>query len=324
MRVLVTGAFGYVGRALTLRLLEAGHEVIATTHRPKPHDHRLGAARSGAVQVIEADLRDRDRLRHAVEDSNIDAVCHLAALTRVRESFDHPERYHAVNATGTATLLDALAESRPHSAGPIPFVLASTAAVYGAPARQPIAEDETPAPTSPYGESKLAAERHLQDRASARTIAPIILRAFNVAGSVAGFGDPDESRIISRTLLAAAELRPPLMLNGDGSAVRDFVHVDDVAHAYLLALSAATTPSPGPTPTLRAYNVGATAASVREIIATVEAVTGRRVPLIQRPPQPEVPMLLADTSRIRNDLGWKPERSSLAEIVADTWSTIPH
>ena len=316
MRLLVTGSFGYVGRAVTLRLLEAGHEVVAMTHR----DRRGRIAGFDAVQVVEADLRDRDRLRHAVD--RIDGVCHLAALTRVRESFERPDEYHAVNVGGTSALLELLAETRGPSADPVPFVQASTAAVYGAPQTQPITEDAVPAPTSPYGESKLAAEQVVRDHAAAGTIAAIGLRAFNVAGSVAGFGDPDDSRIIPRTLLAAARLRPPLTLNGDGSAVRDFVHVDDVARAYLLALTALDRGRGGEFRGLRIYNVGATGASVREIIAAVESVTGRQVPIVRRPPQPEVPMLLADTGRIRDELGWKPERSSLHELVADTWETV--
>jgi UDP-glucose 4-epimerase len=311
VRILVTGAFGYVGRAVTLRLLDAGHEVVALT-RPRS-DHQLVAGFDN-VHVIEADLRDRDHLHIAVE--GMDGVCHLAALTRVRESFERPDEYHAVNVGGTTALLEALAETRGSGAAAIPFVLASTAAVYGAPETQPITEDAAPAPTSPYGESKLAAEQAVRTHAAAGAVAAIVLRAFNVAGGVAGFGDPDESRIIPRTLLAAAGLRPALTVNGDGTAVRDFVHVDDVARAYLSALTTLDRPSAGEP---RIYNVGATGASVREIIAAVESVTGRQVPVVRGPAQPEVPVLLADTGRIRGELGWKPERSSLEELVADTW-----
>lgn len=323
LRVLVTGSFGYVGRAVTLRLLEAGHEVVAMTHRSRRESDRERIAEFEAVQVVEADLRDRDQLRDAVE--GIDGVCHLAALTRVRESFERPDEYHAVNVGGTMALLDLLAETRRPGTGAIPFVQASTAAIYGAPETQPITEDVAPAPMSPYGESKFAAERVVRDHAASGTVVAIGLRAFNVAGSVAGFGDPDESRIIPRTLLAAAGLLPPLTLNGDGSAVRDFVHVDDVARAYVLALAALARGRGGKFQGLHIYNVGATGASVREIIAAVESVTGRQVPVVRRPApagQTEVPMLLADTSRIRSELEWKPERSSLEEIVADTWTVV--
>ncbi|HEV2345879.1 MAG TPA: NAD-dependent epimerase/dehydratase family protein [Actinocrinis sp.] len=332
MRVLVTGAFGYVGRAVTLRLLEAGHEVVALTRRRR-QDATAGFDADG-LYVVEADVRDHDRLRVAVDGiggiGGIGGVCHLAALTRVRESFEQPDEYHAVNVGGTAALLESLTSARGGDSRPIAFVQASTAAIYGAPEAQPIAEDAVPAPTSPYGSSKLAAEQAVRDAVldhaaepnpapshrTARAIGAINLRVFNAAGSVAGFGDPDESRIIPRTLLAAAGLRPPLALNGDGSAVRDFVHVDDVARAYVLALGHSRAGE------FRTYNVGATGASVREIIAAVESVTGRRVPIEPRPPQPEPPMLLADTARIRDELGWKPERSSLEEMVADTWTVL--
>lgn len=309
MRVLVTGAFGYVGRALTPRLLDAGHDVVALTSR-----RRAEIAQPDRVRVAVADLRDRERLRAAIDEAGgIDAVCHLAALTRVRESFERPDDYRAVNVGGTATLLESLAAA---GTEPIAFVQASTASIYGAPVTQPVGESAEPAPTSPYGESKLAAERVLRDHAATRTVGAISLRVFNAAGSVAGYGDPDETRIIPRTLLAAAGLRPALSLNGDGSAIRDFVHVDDVARAYVAALDGCRAGES------QVYNVGATGASVREIIAVVESVTGRRVPVERRPPQQEPPMLLAHTGRIRDELGWKPERSSLEEMIADTWTAM--
>lgn len=314
MRVLVTGAFGYVGRVLTRRLLGAGHDVVALTSRPGGESD----AHDGRLRVRVVDVRDRERLRAVIGAAGgFDAVCHLAALTRVRESFQRPDEYQAVNVGGTATLLELLAEARRAGGGePVAFVQASTASIYGAPRTQPITESAEPAPTSPYGETKLAAERAVRDHAAMGTVGAICLRAFNVAGSVAGYGDPDETRIIPRTLLAAAGLRPALTLNGDGSAVRDFVHVDDVALAYLAALEGCR---PGQ---FRVYNVGATGASVREIIAVAEAVTGRPVPVERRAAQQEPPMLLADTRRIRDELGWRPQRSSLREMVADTWSAL--
>ncbi|MGH3417212.1 MAG: NAD-dependent epimerase/dehydratase family protein, partial [Actinocrinis sp.] len=273
MRVLVTGAFGYVGRAVVPRLLAAGHQVVAVTRDAGR------APAGGQVHVVEAFLDDRERLR--AEVARIDAVCHLAALTRVRESFARPDEYRAVNVGGTITLLDLLAERRQAAGTVIPFVFASTAAVYGAPERQPIAEDTEPAPASPYGQSKLDAENEVRRGAAKGEIGAVVLRAFNVAGSVASFGDPDETRIIPRAVLAAAGLRPPLAVNGDGSAVRDYVHVDDLARAYVLALGACR---PGG---FELYNVGATGASVRDILAAVRRVTGREVPVVHNPPQPE-------------------------------------
>jgi UDP-glucose 4-epimerase len=264
--------------------------------------------------VVTADLGERDGLRTAVAD--VDAICHLAALTGVRESFKRPNEYRVINTEGTIALLDLAVEAGRRAGRPVRFVQASTAAVYGAPTKQPIDESAVPAPTSPYGESKLAADEALREFAATGRIAAISLRAFNVAGSVAGYGDPGETRIIPRTLRVAAGLQPSLAINGDGSAVRDFVHVDDVARAYVLALDACRAGQ------FQVYNVGATGAGVREIVAAAESVTGRAVPVVHNPPQPEPPVLLADTRRIRAELGWRPERSSLEEIISDTWAAL--
>jgi len=309
MRVLVTGAFGYVGRAVTLRLIEAGHEVVALSSRGRSDEER-----ARVHSVVFADLGERLGLDAAV--AGVDAICHLAALTGVRESFKRPNEYRAINTDGTAALLELAAEEGRRTERPIRFVQGSTAAVYGAPAKQPIDEDAVPDPTSPYGESKLAADEAVHKFADAGWIAAVSLRAFNVAGSVDGRGDPGRTRIIPKTLRVAAGLEPQLRINGDGSAVRDFVHVDDLARAYLLALGACRVGE------YRCYNVGATGAAVREIVATAEAVTGRAVPVVHDPPQPEPPVLLADTRRIRAELGWSPQRSTLAELVSDTWTDL--
>lgn len=219
-----------------------------------------------------------------------------------------------MNAGGTVALLDALAAASRSLAPRV--ILGSTAAVYGAPERQPISEDTVPAPSNPYGVSKLAADDALRVRAEAGEIEAVSLRCFNISGAVSGVGDADESRIIPKAVAVAAGRYPHLEMNGDGDAVRDFVHVDDLARAYVLALEASTSAP------YRLYNVGATAASMREIVATVERVTGKPVPVVHRPPQPEPPRLVADISRITTDLGWKPERSSLEALVADAWSAV--
>jgi UDP-glucose 4-epimerase len=316
MRILVTGAFGYVGRAVSRRLVDAGHEVVALTGRTSP---QAAPAYGGdrPLHVAAADLRDRAALRDALEGLDLDAVCHLAALTRVRESFEKPDEYRAVNTQGTLNLMDVLGETAPRPPDrPLRFVHGSTAAVYGAPERQPIDEDAVPAPTSPYGTSKLAADEAVLARAADGRIAAVVLRAFNAAGSVGGHGDPDESRIIPKALLVAAGRHPHLTVNGDGTAVRDFVHVDDLARAYLLALDGCTAGA------ARIYNVGATGASVADIVAAARTVTGRPVSVVHQPPQPEPPMLLADTRRIRDELGWEPKRSSLDELLADSWEAV--
>ncbi|MFF4292518.1 NAD-dependent epimerase/dehydratase family protein [Streptomyces vinaceus] len=309
MRVLVTGAYGFVGNAVVRRLAEAGHDTVALTHRPAD----VPVPELPVSHVFRGDIRDGEALREALE--GVQGVCHLAALTRVRESFEHPEEYEAVNAGGTVTLLDALAAASTVSQAPT-VVLGSTAAVYGAPEQQPIGEDTVPAPSNPYGTSKLAADRALQARAETGAIKAVSLRCFNISGAVSGVGDADESRIIPKAVAVAAGRYPQLEMNGDGDAVRDFVHVDDLARAYVMALEANTPAS------YRVYNVGATPASMREIVATVERVTGRGVPVLHRPPQPEPPRLVADISRITADLGWKPERSRLEQLVSDAWSVV--
>jgi UDP-glucose 4-epimerase len=308
MRVLVTGAFGFLGTAVVERLTASGHEVVALSSR-------AGAAGSPmtAVEVVRGDVRDASAMERAV--NGVDAACHLAALTRVRESFERPQEYVDVNVNGTRVLVSAMRREADRTGKALRIVQASTAAVYGTPVRQPIDESATPAPTSPYGESKLAADQAILDAASSQLTA-VIFRIFNIAGAVAGRTDEDLSRIIPKALAVAHGSAPQLEINGDGTAVRDFVHVDDLARAFAVAVDhTLTSPS-------AVFNVGATGASVAEIIEAVEHVTGKQLRVEHLPPKPEPPRLLADTSRVRAELGWKPERSSLIEIVTDAWQVV--
>src|SRR5579884_1552692 len=293
MRVLVTGAFGFLGTAVVRRLAMAGHEVVALTSRAK---NRPSAE---IASVARGDIRDTSAMARAVAD--VDAVCHLAALTRVRESFERPNEYFDVNEGGTAALVSAMSAEAERSGRPLRIVHASTAAVYGTPTHQPIDENAPPAPTSPYGESKLAADRLIL-AASTPQMSAVIFRIFNIAGAVAGRTDDDQSRIIPKALAVARGAASRLQVNGDGSAVRDFVHVDDLARAFVLAIDHPLSSHAS------VFNVGATGASVAEIIETVQHVTGKLLPVEHQPPKPEPPRLLADTSRIRAELEWKPER----------------
>ncbi|GLZ12413.1 UDP-glucose 4-epimerase GalE [Actinomadura sp. NBRC 104425] len=300
MRVLVTGAAGYVGYAVGRRLVAAGHAVDGLV-RDAGQDLPPG------VRPLVGDLLDPPALR-AVLTEPYDAVCHLAALTRVRESFEEPLRFFAVNVQGTVNLLDLLATGTR-------VVYGSTAAVYGTPEWQPIHEDQTPAPASPYGASKLAAEQVVRWHARTGAIGAVVLRTFNVAGAVDGRGDPDPTRLIPRALAVAAGEAPHLEINGAGDAVREYVHVDDLADAHVRALSAVR---PGED---RVYNVGSGApVSVRDVVAAVEKVTGRRVPTVRRPPRPEPPLLISDATAVRHDLGWRPRRSELPRMIADAWA----
>jgi UDP-glucose 4-epimerase len=307
MRVLVTGAFGFIGTAVVRRLSLAGHDVVALTHQPRG----TPVSASLASEVVYADILDARAIRSAVP--SLDAVCHLAGLSRVRESFDRPAEYQQVNAAGTRILVDALKAEGEKSGEPVAFVQASTHAVYGAPKHQPIAEDTALEPTSPYGQSKAEAEDTVAVATGTGALGAVCLRLFNVAGATAGRTDTDQTHIIPRTLAVAAGRVTHLGLNGDGRAIRDFVHVEDVAAAFLLALKACRRGA------FAVYNVGSTAASMLDVIAAAEQVTGRVVPVVHNPPKAEPTVIVADTTRINRELSWMPEYSSLSQIISDAW-----
>ena len=247
---------------------------------------------------------------------DVDAVCHLAALTLVRESFEQPARYFRVNVTGTLNLLDAMTGEAPRSGHKLRLVFASTCAVYGAPERQPITEAQIPVPGNPYGASKLAAETAIGYQATLGAIGAVTLRTFNVAGASDGHGDQDTTSIIPRTLLAAAGEADSLTINGDGSAIREYIHVSDLARAYVAALDVAE-------PGHRVYNVGSgVGVSVREVIEATERITGRPVPVRWGKPTSESRELRADSSLIKADLGWQPSRSTLDTIVTNAWQAL--
>lgn len=309
MRVLVTGAFGFIGTAVVAQLAAAGHDVVALTH--KPPGTLLPASRARAV--IHGDIRDAGAIRAAVRD--VDAVCHLAALSVVRDSFARPAEYHQVNALGTRSVVAALAARMTECGNSALFVHASTHAVYG-PSAQPIAETAPVAPMSPYGHSKVAAEDAIAAAARAGALSAVCLRLANVAGAVDGKTDTELNRLIPRALAVAAGRAPVLGINGNGSTIRDYVHVADAADAFLLALEACHRRN------FALYNVGATAASTMDIITAAEQITGRAIPVIHNPPTDESPMMVADITRIGRELSWVPRRSSLNAIIGDAWDVI--
>jgi len=293
---LVTGARGYLGGAVVTALREAGHEPVAHA----------------------GDVLDAGALAAAV--TGADGVVHLAALSRVREAAADPERCRRVNVDGTRIALAATVAEASRRREPLRFVLTSTAAVYGAAAStgagRPIPETAPDAPLGPYAMSKAAAERRVDEahREAGGGLGATVLRIFNVAGATGAGGDGDATRLIPRVLRVAAGLEEHLEVYGDGTAVRDYVHVADVADAVVLAFAQA---EPG---TRRRFNVGATPASVLDVVAAAERVTGRRVPVVHRPGNPgEAPDLRADTSAAREVLGWRPRRSGLDRMVRDQW-----
>lgn len=312
MAVLVTGAAGYVAGAVVEALATAGEQVVALVRRPVTDPASLGLP--PGVEVVAADICDTDQLAAAGVDRGFDGVCHLAALTRVRGSRTDPLAYFGVNVEGTRRLLEALVRGAQRTGRPTKVVLASTCAVYGEPARQPVAETEPAVPTTPYGATKLAAEQVLAAVAATGVLGAVALRSFNVAGAAGRHGDPDLTRLIPRAVAVAAGLAPALPVNGDGTVAREYLHVADAADAYALALKAAR---PGRS---TIYNIGSGhPATIAEVVATVEEITGRRLARQRQPAADEPALLVADSSRIRAELGWSSPRSTLRRIVADAW-----
>jgi UDP-glucose 4-epimerase len=306
MRVLVTGAAGYVGWAVVHELAAVGDEVVALVHR-------TDVSFPAAIEKRKADLLDAASLALAME--GVEAICHLAALTQVRASMLHPTLYYRVNVGGTINLLDALAEKSRRGSAPGSFVLASTCQVYGASTAQPIAEDAALQNMNPYAASKAACEQLVGWHAASGSVGATTLRIFNAAGSATGRGDRDLSRIIPKAVAMATGSCPRVEVNGEGTAIRDFVAVRDVARAFVSADHAS---NPG---RHAVYNVGATPASVRDVIAVAEQVTGQSVSVRHLPAhRAEPPVLTADTSRIRAALGWQPECSGLEQMVRGQWS----
>lgn len=297
-RVLVTGGLGFLGRAVTRDLLDAGHEVAVLTRR---HD----------TTAVTGDVRDRTRMREVVAAGGYDAICHLAALTRPRDSVADPLTYFDVNATGTLNLLLAVEPGTR-------FVFVSTNQVCGSRHAEPLREDLPPDPESPYAASKLAAEQLVAAYAATGAIGAITLRLFNIAGAMAGVTDTDETRIIPNTLRALTGELPYVTLNGDGTAVRDFVHLADVAAAVRRALAVATAG------THRVFHIGSgNGSSMADVVRAAEAAAGRRVAVKRMPPKPEPQLLVADNRRARAEMGWEPARSDLAQMVADAWDAWP-
>ncbi|MFG2060451.1 NAD-dependent epimerase/dehydratase family protein [Micromonospora sp. NPDC048871] len=307
MHVLVTGGLGFLGHAVTLDLLAAGHRVTVMSRG------RTEAKPPAGGELVIGDIRDRERVAEIVKENEYDGVVHLAALTSGRDSLTDPLSYFDVNTAGTLNLLvalDAMRETR----APASLVFASTNIVYGSQYSGGLSEDLDVRPESPYAASKVAAEQMVSAYAATGAIGAVIVRPFNIAGSVDGVGDTDPARIIPNVFRAITGQRDHVTLNGDGSAVRDFVHLADVASGIRLALLACT---PGRN---RTINLGSgIGTSMAAVVATAEQVTGHPVAVRHMPPKPEPPKLVADISRARADLNWRPTRSGLSEMLADAW-----
>jgi UDP-glucose 4-epimerase len=313
MKLLVTGGAGYIGSIVSRQLIDAGHEVVVLDNLERGH---RGAVAS-AARLLELDLRDGDAIRAALAEG-FDGVLHFAALALVSESVSYPERYYRTNVTGTLNLLEAM-----HDASVPRLVFSSTCAVYGQPDEVPIREDAPPRPANAYGASKLAVDGMITDFCVAHGLGAVSLRYFNVAGASGGAGEDHqpETHLIPNILRTAQGRNPQFEVFGtdyptpDGTAIRDYIHIEDLSNAHLLALEAAT---PG---RHAIYNLGTgNGFSVREVIAAARAVTGVEIPVVERARRPgDPPRLVAASEKIRAELGWEP-RHDLTRMVADAWA----
>ncbi len=314
MNVFITGGAGYIGGTVARMLLAAGHQV--TIFDNFCHSRR-SAVPSGAT-LVEGSLADRSVLESALGAAQFDGVMHFAALIEAGESMKLPELYFRNNTAGTLTLLEAMLAT-----GQQKIVFSSTAACYGEPERTPILEDARLAPTNPYGESKLLSEHMMRWENVAHGLRFAALRYFNVAGAIEGYGEnhEPESHLIPLILDVALGRRASIKIFGtnyptaDGTCVRDYIHVEDLADAHLLALAALETRD------RMIYNIGnGQGFTVLQVIDSVRRVTGHAIPVEvhdRRPGDPAV--LVASSEAIQRDLGWKPRHGELDNIIASAW-----
>jgi UDP-glucose 4-epimerase len=313
VKLLVTGGAGYIGSIVAQRLLAGGHDVVVLDNLERGHRE---AVPEGA-RLIEADLRDAERVRDAVAEG-FDGALHFAAYALVAESVAQPEVYYRNNVVGSLNLLDAL-----RAADVKRLVFSSTCAVYGEPEVVPIPETTPPRPVNSYGASKLAVDGMIGDECRAHGLGAVSLRYFNVAGASGHLGEDHEpeTHLIPNVLRAVQGLQPEVKIFGtdyptpDGTAIRDYIHIEDLAHAHVLALEHTRAGEH------QIFNLGSgDGYSVREVIDAVGRVAGRDVPAAEADRRPgDPPRLVAANAKIRSELGWAPTKS-LTDMVADAWA----
>ena len=315
MTVLVTGAAGYIGSVVAERLLEHGHAVAVIDDLSQGH---RAAVPAGAA-FVKGDLRDRTRLAEVMSAVRPDAVVHLAAEALVGESATEPAKFFEVNVSGGLNLLDTM-----RAAGVRRLVFSSTAAVYGEPEEVPIREDAPLRPVNAYGASKLAFEQALPWYASAYGLRHVSLRYFNACGATAERGEHHvpETHLIAILLEVALGLRPEIRIFGndydtpDGTCIRDYVHVADIADAHLLALDRIDRIESG------AFNLGnGTGFSNREVVEAARRITGHPIPTVAADRRAGDPArLVASADRARAVLEWSPRHPGLDEMIATAWA----
>ncbi|MBZ5645632.1 MAG: UDP-glucose 4-epimerase GalE [Acidobacteriia bacterium] len=313
MRILVTGGAGYIGSVVVEELLAAGQHTVVYDNLSLGH---RDAVLPGA-EFVQGEILDRQTLESALTKHGIDAVIHMAANALVGESCENPAKYYTNNLVTSLALLEAM-----RATGVSRLVLSSTAAVYGESQKPLIDESDATRPTNPYGETKLAFERACHWYEQAYGMRYVSLRYFNAAGATKHCGerhDP-ETHLIPLILQAAAKLRPHVEIFGDdyptpdGTCVRDYIHVSDLAHAHVLALDYLKRSSGN-------FNLGCGGGhSVMEVVETARSVTGREIPVRIGPRRPGDPaVLVASSEKIKRELGWVPEKQELRTIITSAW-----
>jgi UDP-glucose 4-epimerase len=314
MNVLVVGGAGYIGSHCVRQLLAAGHRPVVLDNLSQGHR----AAIPAGVPLVTGEMDDQDLVRSALREHRVELVMHFAALINVGESVREPERYHRNNVVATLGLLAAMEAEDVRR-----FVFSSTCATYGIPERMPMSEDLPQRPINPYGQNKLDVEQALRARASEGRLSFAAFRYFNAAGAAEdgaiGEDHAPETHLIPLAVAAALGRRPPLEVFGndyptpDGTCLRDYVHVDDLARAHIAAFPKLEAPGAA-----LFYNLGTGVPnSVRDILGAVERATGKAVPHTFGPRREgDPPALYADASKARRELGWEPRHAGIDGIVA--------
>jgi UDP-glucose 4-epimerase len=312
MKILVVGGAGYIGSVCSELLLDEGHEVAIFDNLSEGHRRAVDSR----AKFIRGQLADRAQIQAALTSTRPEAVMHFAAYALVPESMRDPSKYFRNNISNGLNLLDAMVAT-----GVQRIIFSSTCAIFGPPERVPIDETAIPHPISPYGESKLAFEKILRWYDEIHGLKFVSLRYFNAAGATGNFGEDHrpETHLIPTVLKVALGQSPNVEIYGtdyetpDGTCIRDYIHIVDLARAHILALGASDSGF---------YNLGTGGgSSVREIIVACRKITARKIDTIERPRRPgDPPRLIASSEKIKNELGWQPQFQSLDAIIESAWA----
>ena len=311
MKILVVGGAGYIGSICAELLLDEGHEVVIFDNLTEGHRRAVDAR----AAFIEGDLANRQKIEAAFSKTRPDAVMHFAASALVGESMRDPSKYFRNNIANGLNLLDALVAT-----GVPRIIFSSTCAIFGPPERLPIDETLPPSPINPYGESKLAFEKILRWYDQIHGLKVVSLRYFNAAGASAKFGEDHrpETHLIPNVLKVALGQKRHVEVFGtdyetpDGTCIRDYIHIVDLARAHILALKSSKS---------EFYNLGTGGgSSVREVIAACREITGRKIDVVEKPRRPgDPPRLIASSEKIKRELGWRSKFQSLEAIIESAW-----